>query len=57
MSKPATMSDFEREVLVILLKQACDSAADAETAVDRTVIAYLSLSEQLQALPHEKRLA
>jgi hypothetical protein len=51
------MSDFEREVLVILLKQACESGNDAKAAVEEAVTAYQSLSERLQAVPPEKRLA
>lgn len=52
----AFLSDFEREVLIILLKQASESAASAEDAVNKAITAYRSLSSQLQSLSPEKRL-
>ena len=57
MSKPATMSDFEREVLVILLKQACEEGNSPKAAVEDAITAYQSLSQLLQAVPPEKRLS
>lgn len=54
MSKPVIMSDFEREVLVILLKlSAKETASSAKEAADEAIMAYQFLSEQLQAMPHE----
>jgi hypothetical protein len=56
MGKPMCISDFEREVLVILLKQACESGNDAKAAVEEAITAYRSLFEQLQALKGEMRI-
>lgn len=57
MPTPTIVSEFEKEVILTLLKQSCESASDVEKAVDRTFMAYHSFVKQVQALKGEMRIA